>query len=100
MDLTGYYEKIREAKAKITDEFAVVVSNQTSDGGKAGLCTEVPRAVAARMVVDGVARQASAAEQKAFRDTQAKAKKQADEIAAAAKVTFQVQAQTGTVQKG
>ena len=36
MDLQLYYQKIRETETKIADEFALVVSLETSDGGKSG----------------------------------------------------------------
>src|ERR1035438_2217662 len=100
MDLTIYYQKVREEQAKISEEHVIVVSKDTPDGGKAGVCTEVPRALAARMFVDGMARPASVTETEAFRETQAKAKKVADDLAASARVTFNVVSQSGTVQKG
>lgn len=56
MDLRVYYQKIREAEAKIPGPYALVESIATPDGGKAGLITEVPRRVAAKMVVDGTAK--------------------------------------------
>ena len=55
MDLRAYYQKIRDVEAKIPGPYAVVVSLATPDGGKAGMLTEVPRRVAAKMVVDGTA---------------------------------------------
>jgi hypothetical protein len=55
MDLRGYYQKVREVEATIADAFAVIVSLETSDGGKAGTQTEVTRSLAARMIVDGLA---------------------------------------------
>ena len=91
MDLTIYYQKVREAQAKLTEDYVVVISKETPDGGKPGVCTEVPRAVAARMFVDGLAEKASVTQAEAFRETQAKAKKEADDLAASSKVTFNVQ---------
>jgi len=90
VDLKIYYQKIRDAAGAIPEEFPVVVSSETQDGGKAGVCTEVPQAIAARMLVDGRARIASGAEAKAFRDAQAAAKRAADEQAAAARVQVQL----------
>ena len=55
MDLRMYFQKIRDVEAKIPGTYATVVSLETPDGGKAGLLTDVPRRVAAKMVVDGVA---------------------------------------------
>ena len=90
MDLTIYYQKIRNEQSKLTEEFPVIVSVEQQDGGKAGVMTEVPRAVAARMIVDGVAKAASADEAKAFRKAKAEAKKAADDAAAAARLQFSV----------
>jgi len=83
MDLKIYYQKVRDAQAKITEEYPIVVSEPTDNGGKAGVAVEVSRAVAARMIVDGTARPATAAEVAAFRKEMANAKRQADEAAAA-----------------
>lgn len=55
MDVRVYYQKVRDVEAKIPGAFAEVVSVATPDGGKAGTITEVPRRVAAKMVVDGSA---------------------------------------------
>ena len=44
MDLKVYYQKIREWETKIVEEFPVVISKETGDGGKAGTLTEVPKA--------------------------------------------------------
>jgi len=67
MDLRIYYQKIRDCEAKIPGTFAFVVSTATPDGGKAGVVTEVPRRVAAKMVVDGTARLAVESEVKPVR---------------------------------
>jgi hypothetical protein len=63
-----------------------VVSRETGDGGKAGVCTEVPADVAAKMMVDGTAALASTEVAAAFRRVQAEAKDQADREMAATKV--------------
>ena len=67
MDLRNYYQKIREVEAKIPGAYALVVSLATPDGGKAGLVTEAPRRLAAKMIVDGTARPATEGECKQFR---------------------------------
>jgi len=66
MDLRGYYKKIREIEAKIGDVFAVIVSLESPDGGKAGTQTEVSRALAAKMIAEGMARLATSEEKQAF----------------------------------
>jgi len=71
MDLRLYYQKIREASSKIADAFPVVVSKETADGGKDGILNEVTRAIAAKMLVEGLARLASAEESAALRQEQA-----------------------------
>ena len=86
MDLKLYYQKIRETQAKIAEPHTVVVSHETADGGKAGQKTEVPAAIAARMVVEGTAHLASPDEVKEFRQALADAKQAADEADAATKM--------------
>jgi hypothetical protein len=86
MNLKMYYQKIRDWEAKIAEEFAVIVSNETPDGGKPGEKTEVARRIAAKMIVEGLARLATPAEAAAFRALQAAAKEAADQLAAVARV--------------
>jgi len=90
MDLQLYYHKIREVESKIADEFPLVVSNETADGGRDGRKTEVPRRLAAKMVVEGLARLANADEVKAYRSLLAEAKRMAEQAAQAAKLQFTV----------
>jgi len=90
MDLRSYYDKIRVIEQTIMEIFALVVSLQTNDGGKAGTLTEVPRKLAAKMVVDGSARLATEAEANDFRTKQAEAARAAEEKAAAEKVQLSV----------
>jgi hypothetical protein len=90
MDLKMYYHKIREQEAGIGEEYPVIVSHETADGGKAGSPTEVPRRLAAKMVVEGLARLASAGETQKFRELQAAAKRTAEQLAAAATVQVTV----------
>jgi hypothetical protein len=73
MDLRAYYEKVRKIEALIGEVFAVVTSRATPDGGRAGVKTELPRAVAARLIADGKADLASP-EETAQHQAQAEAK--------------------------
>jgi len=98
MDLKIYYQKIRETEAKVTEAFPVVVSQETQDGGKAGVSMEVPRSLAAKLFVEGTARPATAEEAKAFREKQAKAKQEADAAAASSKLNLTV-VPTATLEK-
>ena len=90
MDLILYYSKIREQESGIEEEFPVIISKQTGDGGKAGHPTEVPKAVAARMIVQGLARLGSQQESEAFRKAQLAAVHKAEELAAAGRVQLSV----------
>ena len=90
MDLQMYYQKIRETEAKMADDYALVVSLETSDGGKSGRKTEVPRRLAAKMLVEGQVRLASKDEAKAHREGLAEAQRTAERAEAAARVQLTV----------
>jgi len=90
MDLRIYYERIRETRKTLTEDDVVVVSCATPDGGKAGVCTEVPKGVAAKMVVDGTASVVAADIAAEFRRARAEAKEKADRELAASKVSLTV----------
>jgi hypothetical protein len=90
MDLRVYYQKIREMESTIADEFPVVVSRETADGGKRGTRTEVPRHIAARLVVEGVAEVAKPEEVAAFRAALVEAKRVADQASASTKLQLTV----------
>ena len=94
MDLRHYYSKIRELEAQIEDDFTVIVSYETGDGGKPGTFTEVSARLAATMVVGGQARLATPDEKEAFLAVQAEAKRIADQMAAAERVQFTVLSST------
>ena len=59
MDLTAFYRKIKQIEKEIESDYVVVVSNETPDGGIAGRTSNVPKGVAARLVVEGKARLAT-----------------------------------------
>ena len=90
MDLQAYYQKIREMEKTIAEEFPLVVSMETADGGKGGTKTEVVRRLAAKLLVEGLVRLASKEELKAYRDLLAEAKRMAERAAAAAKLQLTV----------
>ncbi len=90
MNVRVYYQKIREAEAGITAAYPIVVSRETADGGKAGVLTEVPRRVAAKLLVEGLASLASREDADEFRSKQAQAKHALDEAAAASRVQLTV----------
>jgi hypothetical protein len=90
VDLRQYFRKIREAEASLTDEYPIVSSLETSDGGKAGIVSEVPRSIAARMIVEGRAVIATEAERELYRQEQLDGKARAEkaELAKRVQVAF------------
>lgn len=89
MDLKVYYRELREVEGKLPEP-CVIVSRETPDGGKAGVRTEAPRRVAARLIVSGAARAASAAEARAFQEEKQEARRAAEQLAAASRMQVTV----------
>jgi len=86
VDLKQYFRKMREIEASLTDEFPLVVSLDTPDGGKAGKLSEVSRQNAAKMIIEGRASLASEEAAKTYRARQAAAKEAADKAEMARRV--------------
>jgi hypothetical protein len=86
VDLRQYFKKIRDTESGLSDTFPLVVSLETSDGGKAGTITEVTREEAAKLIVENCARLANDAEKKAYFEKQASEKKAADRAEMARRV--------------
>jgi ribosomal protein L9 len=84
MDLRIYYQKIRDVEMTIGTEFPVVKSKETADGGKSGTLTEVPKQIAAKLIVDGMAEIATDEELERFRAEMEAAKHEAESRLAAA----------------
>src|SRR5262249_30528359 len=95
MDLQAFYGKVKQEEQKIGEEFPIIISQETADGGKAGQFTEVARRVAARFLVQGLARLASHEESKIFRDAQVEAKRAADDLLEQAKLQIAMLAMRG-----
>jgi hypothetical protein len=66
MDVRVYFQKVRQLEATITHEHVVIVSEETSDGGKAGMMSEVSRYIAAKLIVEGRAKLATDEQAKAY----------------------------------
>jgi hypothetical protein len=66
MELRSYFQKIKQVESTIAELFTLVVSLETGDGGKAGTFTEVSRSLAAKLIVNGLARLADATEKQAY----------------------------------
>ncbi len=90
MDLRSYYGKVRAADATLTGEHIVMVSLETSEGGKEGVRTEVPRAIAAKLIAEQRARVASAEEAAEFHEANRQAKVAHEETEAAKRVQVMV----------
>jgi hypothetical protein len=90
MDLRMFYQKLRKIEQEISDAQVIVVSNETSDGGKPGQKAEVSRFVAARSILEGRARLATADEAAGYRAGIETALREAEQRVAAEKVQVNV----------
>ena len=90
MDLRVYYQKLRQIESELLEPYVVLVSNETPDGGRAGVRTEVSKRIAARMVVEASARLASESEAAGFRVEITEARREAEQLAAASRLQVTV----------
>jgi hypothetical protein len=90
MDLKVYYQKLRRIEAEMANRDVVVVSLETPDGGKPGVKGEVPKEVAAKLIVESRARVATEEETADFLAETVEAKRLADQAAAANRVQIAV----------
>ncbi|MGH9582358.1 MAG: hypothetical protein ACRD4O_05435 [Bryobacteraceae bacterium] len=79
MDVKQYYRKVREIEANLADKFLLLVSVETPDGGKPGVISEVARALAAKLLVEGRAALASKEEREVYRRQQITGRKAAEQ---------------------
>lgn len=86
MDLRAYFQKIKQVEQSIEDAFAVVVSQETPDGGSPGVLTEVHKASAAQLIVEGKAKLATKEEADAFHQSKVQAKEECERAALAGRV--------------
>ena len=86
MDVKQYFRKMREIEEGLVEPYPVVVSLETSDGGKAGALCEVPRSVAAKMILELRATLASVEQKELFFQQQEAAKKAAEKAELARRV--------------
>jgi hypothetical protein len=75
MDLKQYFRKIKETEAAIEEQFPLIVSLETTDGGQAGIATEVSRIEAARALVENRAILATAEQRTAYFERESARKK-------------------------
>jgi len=74
----------------IVDDYPVVRSLATADGGRAGRLTEVARSVAARMLAEGVVELASEEEAQEYRQQAETARRAEEERREAARIQFTI----------
>jgi len=90
MDLKVYYQKIKDLERSFKAANPIVISQETADGGTAGVKTEVPPHIAARMIVDGRAILASEKEAREFVEQKSEAKRTADQLQASTRMQVTV----------
>ncbi len=90
MDLRAYYKNLREVETAITSEDVIVMSKATADGGVEGVLCEVPRATAARLIVEKRARLATREEEAAYQKQSDDQARKADQECMARKVQVAV----------
>jgi hypothetical protein len=90
MDMRVFYQKVKKAEEQISEPFVIIASLETAEGGQPGTLTEVSKKVAARWMVEGRARIASAEETREFRAAQLTALKEADLVESASRVQVTV----------
>ena len=88
MDLRIFFQKMREIERAIAEDPTLVVSLETSDGGKPGLVSEVRRTVAALLLVEGRARLADPSEAAEYRARTKAARLRLEQEAKARQVQF------------
>jgi hypothetical protein len=86
VDLKQYFRRMREIESTIVESFPLVVSLETPDGGKPGMVTEVSRATAAKMIIEGRAVLANETEKENYERQQAAARKAAEKAELAKRV--------------
>ena len=90
MDLRAFFQKLRKIEQEIVDAHVVMVSHETSDGGRAGQLAEVSRSNAARLILEGHAHLATAEESAEFRAAVQKRVEEAQQRLLAEKVQVNV----------
>lgn len=99
MDLRVFFQKIKQVEREIAPEHVVMTSLETPDGGVAGKTTEVTRAVAARLIVEGKAQLASVEETELHFKSQAALRQEAEELALSQKITINLVPQGADAQR-
>jgi hypothetical protein len=90
MNLKTYYQKLRATEESMAEPEAMIVSLATPDGGRAGVLTEAPRAVAAKLIVEGSARLATIEEAEWFREQASETRRLAEQATVASRIQVTV----------
>lgn len=90
MDLRNYFGRIRELEQSLSDEYVLVVSRATPDGGKPGIVTEVTRYEAAKLVVEQRADLATKEKAASYRQAEAERRQEIEAAALASRVQVTV----------
>lgn len=78
MDLKQYFKKIKDTEETIREQYPLIVSLETTDGGKAGVAVEVSRREAAKALVENRAVLADEQQKKEYFEREAARKKSAE----------------------
>jgi hypothetical protein len=78
MDLKQYFKKIKDTEESITEQHPLIVSLETSDGGRAGVVVEVSRREAAKALVEARAVLANDEQKKSYFERETARKKLAE----------------------
>ena len=90
MDLRAYYKSIHDMEAKLPTEEVAVVSKATPDGGLEGVVSEMPRAAAAKLLIEDRVRLATAEEAVAYRKEMDERRRKAQDLALSQRVQVAV----------
>jgi hypothetical protein len=78
MDLKQYFKKVSDIHASIKEQYPLIVSLETSDGGKPGVAVEVSRREAAKAIAEGRAALADEEQKKVYLEQETGRKKFAE----------------------
>ena len=78
MDLKNYFKKIKDTESSIEEQYLLIVSVETPDGGKPGTVIEVSRQEAAKAMVEGRAVRANEEQKEGYYKQEAERKRSAE----------------------
>jgi ribosomal protein L9 len=90
LDIRVYFQKLQALEQSIGTPWVLVVSEETTNGGKAGILTEVKRSVGARLILTGKARLATESEIEEYRAEQTRERTAAEQASMAGRVQIAI----------